>query len=65
MGSKPFKVIVNTDSQLIHSQLTLNWKAKAVNLRGLVDACKTWLTRYQNVTINKVDREEIVKVLGH
>jgi ribonuclease HI len=65
MGDRPFKVVVNTDSQLIHGQLTLNWKAKAANLRGLVDACKTWLTRYQNVTIHKVGREEIVKILGH
>lgn len=58
-------VIIKTDSQLVVGQLTQNWKVKDEELKYWHSNLKPFLTRNPNIHLEKVDRSEIVKVLGH
>lgn len=66
---KGIPVVVKTDSQLVYGQLAQGWKVKAANL---VEPCQrtgnqiiTLRRRYASVELEKVDRSECVRVLGH
>lgn len=58
-------VVIKTDSQLVVGQLTQGWKVKDKDLQYWHSNLKPFLTRNPNIHLEKVDRSEIVKVLGH
>jgi ribonuclease HI len=58
-------VVIKTDSQLVVGQLTQNWKVKDEGLKYWHLNLKAFFTRNPNIHLEKVDRSEIVKVLGH
>jgi len=58
-------VVIKTDSQLVVGQLTQNWKVKDEELKHWYLNLKPFFTRNPNIHLEKVDRSEIVKVLGH
>ena len=60
-----YPVVIRTDSQLVWGQCTQGWKVKAENLRKRNQAAQDFLAKHKNVTIKKVGRDEVVKVLGH
>jgi len=60
-----FPILIKTDSQLVYGQVVQGWKVKADNLVSLMDVAKTWLSAHENVQIQHVPRDEIVKVIGH
>ena len=66
-GKSPAKysVVVQTDAQLLVGQLTQGWQVKAANLRPLVDEAAALLKSFGMAQLEKVPREEIVRVLGH
>jgi ribonuclease HI len=66
-GKSPAKysVVVQTDSQLMVGQLTQGWQVKATNLRPLVDEAAGLLRAFGLAQLEKVPRDEIVRVLGH
>ena len=66
-GKSPAKysVVIQTDAQLLVGQLTQGWQVKAANLRPLVDEAAALLKSFGLAQLEKVPREEIVRVLGH
>lgn len=60
-----YSVVVQTDSQLVVGQLTQGWQVKSANLRPLVDEAASLLRAFGATQLEKVPREEIVRVLGH
>lgn len=66
-GKSPaqYSVVVQTDSQLMVGQLTQGWQVKAANLRPLVDEAAALLKGFAVAQLEKVPRDEIVRVLGH
>ena len=66
-GKSParYSVVVQTDAQLLVGQLTQGWQVKAANLRPLVDEAASLLESFGLAQLEKVPREEIVRVLGH
>ena len=66
-GKSPAKysVLVQTDAQLMVGQLSQGWQVKAANLRPLVDEAAALLKSFGLAQLEKVPREEIVRVLGH
>jgi len=66
-GKSPAKysVVVQTDAQLLVGQLTQGWQVKAANLRPLVDEAAELLKSFCLAQIEKVPRDEIVRVLGY
>jgi ribonuclease HI len=66
-GKSParYSVVVQTDAQLLVGQLTQGWQVKAANLRPLVDEAAGLLKSFGLAQLEKVPREEIVRVLGH
>jgi len=66
-GKSPsaYSLVVQTDSQLLVGQLTQGWQVKAANLRPLVDEAAALLKGFAVAQLEKVPRDEIVRVLGH
>jgi ribonuclease HI len=66
-GKSPsgYSLLIQTDAQLVVGQLTRGWQVKAVNLRTLVDEAAGLLRAFGHTQLEKVPREEIVRVLGH
>ena len=60
-----YSLVVQTDSQLLVGQLTQGWQVKAANLRPLVDEAAALLKGFAVAQLEKVPRDEIVRVLGH
>jgi len=58
-------VVIKTDSQLVVGQLTHGWKVKDEELKHWYLNLKPFFTRNPNIHLEKVDRSEIAKVLGH
>ena len=58
-------VVIKTDSQLVVGQLTQDWKVKDEGLKYWYTNLKPFFNRNPNIHLEKVDRTEIAKVLGH
>ena len=62
---KHYAVVVQTDSQLVWGHLTQGWACKAGNLTPLRYEANVYRAMFGKVEIEKVPRDEIVRVLGH
>ena len=66
MDDKPLPaVVIKSDSQLVIEQLAGKFKVKKAELKPLYEAAKTWLKANPSISLEKVDRSEIVAILGH
>lgn len=60
-----FPIVIKTDSQLMVGQLTQDWKVKSDSISNQHRTCHFFFTLFPHIRLEKVDREEIVKILGH